>query len=329
MELRHLRDFVAVAEELSFTRAAERLHVAQPSLTHQLNLLEGELGVPLLDRTKGRVSLTEAGTVFLADAKRVLALSAESVLAVQRLNRSETKQLRIAYVSSLHYHLLPATLTAFQKAYPEVALNLFDMTSAEQIEALEAGKIDLGFVGLRESLVGKNLRAECGTYCEILAALPRANALSKKPRIDLKELETCFSVGMSERAYPGSHEMDAPHRVRSRLFASNLAGGRWCARRSRLRCGGLGSRAATGTSQTASALRDFLSPAKAAAQDGILHHVEAGPPFQAARAIHRDSQTGVELSGPIRVLRAWFSGRRSTTVGVAATRDRQVGGRSP
>lgn len=206
MELRHLRDFVAVAEELSFTRAAERLHVAQPSLTHQIKLLEGELGVQLLDRSKGRVALTEAGRVFLEDAKRVLALSAESVLAVQRLNRSETKQLKIGYVASLHYHLLPATLTAFQKAYPEVALNLFDMTCAEQLEALEAGKIDLGFVGLRESLAGRGLRAECVAYYEILVALSRANELSKKPRIDLKELETCFFVGMSERTYPGWHE---------------------------------------------------------------------------------------------------------------------------
>ncbi len=203
MELRHLRDFVAVADELSFTRAAKKLHVAQPSLTQQIKLLEEELGVRLLDRIKGRVSLTEAGKVFLVASRRVIALSEESVQAVQRFNRNETKQLRIGYVASLHYHLLPATLAAFQRAHPEIALNLFDMTCAQQLEALEAGKVDLGFIGLRESLTGTNFQAEAIALYEILVALPKAHPLSKKPKIDLKELESYFFVGMSERHYPG------------------------------------------------------------------------------------------------------------------------------
>jgi DNA-binding transcriptional LysR family regulator len=173
VELRHLRDFVAVADELSFTRAAKKLHVAQPSLTQQIKLLEQELGVRLLNRIKGRVSLTEAGKVFLADSRRVIALSEDSVRAVQHFNRSETKQLKIGYVASLHYHLLPATLAAFQRAYPEVALNLFDMTCAQQLEALDADKIDLGFIGLRESLAGTNLQAEAVAFYEILVALPK------------------------------------------------------------------------------------------------------------------------------------------------------------
>jgi DNA-binding transcriptional LysR family regulator len=203
VELRHLRDFVAVADELSFTRAAKKLHVAQPSLTQQIKLLEQELGVRLLNRIKGRVSLTEAGKVFLADSRRVLALSEESVRTVQHFNRSETKQLKIGYVASLHYHLLPATLAAFQRAYPEIAVNLFDMTCAQQLEALEADKIDLGFIGLRESLAGTNLQAEGIALYEIVVALPKAHPLSKKPKINLKELESHFFVGMSERNYPG------------------------------------------------------------------------------------------------------------------------------
>jgi DNA-binding transcriptional LysR family regulator len=203
MELRHLRDFVAVADELSFTRAAKKLHVAQPSLTQQIKLLEQELGVRLLNRIKGRVSLTEAGKVFLADSRRVIALSEDSVRTVQHFNRSETKQLKIGYVASLHYHLLPATLTAFQRAYPEVALNLFDMTAAQQLEALEADKIDLGFIGLRESLAGTDLQAEAVALYEILVALPKVHPLSKKSQISLRELESHFFVGMSERNYPG------------------------------------------------------------------------------------------------------------------------------
>ncbi len=203
MELRHLRDFVAVADELSFTRAANKLHVAQPSLTQQIKLLEQELGVRLFHRIKGRVSLTEAGKLFVADSRRVIALSEESVQAVQHFNRSETKQLRIGYVSSLHYHLLPATLASFRRAYPEVALNLFDMTCAQQLEALEADKIDLGFIGLRESLTGTNFQAEAVAFYEIMVALPKTDPLSKRPKINLRELESHFFVGMSERNYPG------------------------------------------------------------------------------------------------------------------------------
>ena len=203
MELRHLRDFVAVADELSFTRAAKKLHTSQPSLTQQIKPLEQELGVRLLNRIKGRISITESGKGFLEDSRRVLALSEDSVRAVRHFNRNEARQLKIGYVASLHYHLLPATLAAFQRAYPEVALNLFDMTCGQQLEALATDKIDLGFIGLRESLAGTNLQAEAIAHYEILVALPKAHPLSKKPKINLKELESHFFVGMSERNYPG------------------------------------------------------------------------------------------------------------------------------
>ena len=93
MELRHLRYFVAVAEELNFTRAAEKLRLAQPSLTRQIRNLEEELGVRLLDRSRNQVSLTEEGRRFLVDARRLVALSLESVKAVQRFSRGESSQL--------------------------------------------------------------------------------------------------------------------------------------------------------------------------------------------------------------------------------------------
>ena len=90
MELRHLRYFVAVAENLNFTKAAAKLHLAQPSLTRQVHNLEEEIGVRLLNRSKSQVALTEEGRSFLADARRILALATESILAVQRLSRGET-----------------------------------------------------------------------------------------------------------------------------------------------------------------------------------------------------------------------------------------------
>ena len=93
MELRHLRYFVAVAEELSFTKAARKLRLAQPSLTRQVRNLEDEIGVRLLDRANNRVALTEEGRLFLFDSRKLLAMCAESVAAVQRMNHGETSQL--------------------------------------------------------------------------------------------------------------------------------------------------------------------------------------------------------------------------------------------
>jgi DNA-binding transcriptional LysR family regulator len=99
MEIRHLRYFVAVAEELNFTRAAAKLHLAQPSLTRQVKDLEEELGVLLFDRLKNRISLTEGGRVFLSEARRLIAECAVCVQTVQRLGRGESGQLNIGYIA--------------------------------------------------------------------------------------------------------------------------------------------------------------------------------------------------------------------------------------
>ena len=151
MELRHLRYFVAVAEALSFTKAAQKLRLAQPSLTRQVRNLETELGIALLERANNRVTLTEEGRLFLFDSKRVLVMCADSVANVQRLSRKESAHLNIGYVANLHYALLPSTLGAFRKLYPMVALNLFDLTRYEQFHALDSFKIDRGFIGLNRA----------------------------------------------------------------------------------------------------------------------------------------------------------------------------------
>src|SRR6187551_2970788 len=139
MELRHLRYFVAVAEILNFTKAAAQLRLAQPSLTRQIHNLEEEIGVRLLNRSKSHVALTEEGRSFLADARRVLTLADESVLAVQRLSRGETGRLTSA---------------------TSPVLNLFDMSPGAQLQALDARKIDLGFVGTRPPQASNDLQWE-------------------------------------------------------------------------------------------------------------------------------------------------------------------------
>jgi DNA-binding transcriptional LysR family regulator len=206
MELRHLRYFVAVAEELSFTKAAERLHLTQPSLTRQIKDLEAEIGVRLFDRFGNRISLTREGESFLLDARRLLAECAQSVLAVQRLSRGESGQLNVGYIANVYHELLPATLGAFRKACPRTALNLFDMTPAEQFHALDERKIDLGFVCFRTRPTDSDLQWACVGHDIVMAAIAAGNPLARKAKIDLKDLEPMFFVGMSEKTYPGSNE---------------------------------------------------------------------------------------------------------------------------
>src|ERR1051326_1618606 len=208
MELRHLRYFVAVAEELSFTRAADKLHLAQPSLTRQIHNLEEELGVRLLNRTKSLVTLTEEGRSFLVDARRLVTQSLESMQAVRRLSRGETGQLNLGYLSKYNFDLLPGTLLEFSRLCPEIAVNLFYMSPAEQLRSLEARKIDLGLVGVRPPANHKNyatLAWECIGQHELVVVLPAGHALAKTKRINLEDLKPLFFVEMSETTHPGSH----------------------------------------------------------------------------------------------------------------------------
>lgn len=209
MELRHLRYFVAVAEELNFTRAAAKLRLAQPSLTRQIHNLEEELGVRLLDRTKNQVSLTEEGKSFLLDARRLVTLSLESVKAVQRFSRGESGQLNLGYLFKFNFDLLPATLATFYQTCPEIAVNLFDMSPAEQLRALEARKIDLGFVGLRPPAASRNMATlnwECVARHDVVVVLPARHPLAKKSKIQAKDLRSLFFVAMSEQTHPGSRD---------------------------------------------------------------------------------------------------------------------------
>src|ERR1051326_227004 len=206
MELRHLKYFVAVAELLSFTKAAQKLHLAQPSLTRQIHNLEQEIGVRLLSRSKSHVALTVEGRSFLLDARRLLALASESIAAVQRLSRGETGQLNLGYLSNFNYELLPKTLAAFRQDFPHIALNLFDMSPAEQLRALEARKIDLGFVGLRPAIMTKDLQWECLAHHKTIVAIPQKHPLAKKLSITIADLKTMFFVGMSEVTHPGFRE---------------------------------------------------------------------------------------------------------------------------
>jgi DNA-binding transcriptional LysR family regulator len=206
MELRHLRYFVAVAEALSFTKAAGKLHTAQPSLTRQIKDLEEELGVQLLNRTKQQVTLTDEGRSFFADAKRLLALAAETIESVRRLQSGEVRALNVGYVSNLFYDLLPKTLASFHQSFPAVSVNLFDLSCGDQFRALEDGKLDLGFVGLHEPIGRRGLEFRTIASYKTVVALPKDDPLAGKTTIELKALTPMFFIGMSEASYPGYRE---------------------------------------------------------------------------------------------------------------------------
>jgi DNA-binding transcriptional LysR family regulator len=206
MELRHLHYFVAVAEALSFTKAAKNLHLAQPSLTRQIKDLEAEIGVQLIDRSGQRISLTLEGEYFLRDAKRLLAESEESVHAVQRLSRGAAGQLNVGYLANIYHDFLPKTFETFRKVSPLTSLNLFDMTPAEQYQALDERRIDLGFVCCRPRSSGSDLQWSRVSQDIVTVAVAAGTALARETEIDLKDLEPLFFVGMSENVYPGCNE---------------------------------------------------------------------------------------------------------------------------
>src|SRR5882672_9490377 len=142
MELRHLRYFVAVAEELNFRGAAERLHMAQPPLSAQIKSLEDELGVRLFDRTTRKVSLTPPGRVFLEEARAVLAASAKAEQRTREAEQGLAGTLRVGLIAPAANARLAAILRRFRQKFPAVQLSLFDLTSTEQLRRLEAGELD-------------------------------------------------------------------------------------------------------------------------------------------------------------------------------------------
>ncbi len=206
MELRHLRYFVAVADELSMTKAAKLLRLAQPSLTRQIKNLEEELHVTLFHRDKKRLNLTEDGRFFLARARLLLGQAEEDVNDLRSHSCGESKPLKIGYMLDMQYDLLPVTLAAFRKVWPNVPLALAEMTAAEQIQALHKNKIQIGFArepGL-PSLVG--LHSDVLTKCRMMAVVPDTYPLKKDHALRLRDLSDQPFISFMEDDYPGTRE---------------------------------------------------------------------------------------------------------------------------
>jgi DNA-binding transcriptional LysR family regulator len=146
MELRQLRYFIAVAQELHFGRAASRLNMTQPPLSQQIQLLEANLGVMLFHRTKRRVELTTTGRLFLTEARAIVASAEAAVGMVQRVHRGEAGRLSVGWKPWADLTALPPMIRAFCDRYPDVQLEIHNLTVDEQVSALLSGTIDVGFV---------------------------------------------------------------------------------------------------------------------------------------------------------------------------------------
>ncbi|MGE8496980.1 MAG: LysR family transcriptional regulator [Pseudomonas sp.] len=147
MELRHLRYFVAVAEELHFGRAAELLGISQPPLSQQIQALEQELGVRLFERSNRHVALTDAGRIFLEETRQTLSQVSRSVDVVRRAEQGEIGELQIGFTASAPFvSIIPRAVFAFRQAFPAVHLNLQEMTSSEVSQALMERKLQIGMI---------------------------------------------------------------------------------------------------------------------------------------------------------------------------------------
>lgn len=188
MDLKHLRYFVAVAEELHFGRAAQRVGIAQPPLSQMILRLEEELGVELLHRTHRRVELTAAGQAMLPEARAALAQAERAAAVARSAGRGEIGSLTVGFVSSAAYGVLPSVIREFRVQRPGVELVLREMTSDEQLQALHSETLDLGLVRRAEPV--KGMKQIVISREPLMAVLPSGHRLARnRSPLALRELK--------------------------------------------------------------------------------------------------------------------------------------------
>ncbi|HEV2274835.1 MAG TPA: LysR substrate-binding domain-containing protein [Acidobacteriaceae bacterium] len=181
MELRHLRYFCAIAEWKGFNRAARALHVSQSAISEQILDLESEIGVPLLNRTQHKISLTPPGEIFLEEARRVLAAANHAVEMAQRSNRGEIGYLSIGFLVWGTGAFFPKIIRGFRRQHPGVQLSLLEILPQAQSEALLKGTIDIGFTRPLQPPYDQQLRSELLYMDPLMAVLPVDHRLASGP----------------------------------------------------------------------------------------------------------------------------------------------------
>ena len=206
MELRHLRYFVAVGEEQHYGRAAQRLRVAQPALSRQIQDLEGEIGFKLFDRLPRGVKISAAGKYFLEDARGILQQVNEATTRAKRVALGQSGTLRVGFVESISWHgVVPESLRRFRQQQPEAELQLRPLSSLEQIEAVAGGRLDAGFVFTIANINGELAELPVASLNLLLAA-PRGHPLTELKKLRLRDLSDAAFIWFPRRESPAYYD---------------------------------------------------------------------------------------------------------------------------
>jgi DNA-binding transcriptional LysR family regulator len=206
MELRHLRYFVAVAEEQNVTRAAARLHVSQPALSRQIRDLEDELGVALFERTAKAVRLSEAGRVFVSEAKAVLLRADEAVGTVKSVAKGQHGEIHVGYAPSLTVEILPRALRSFQEANPGVRVHLHDLSTEEMLGGLREDRLDVALlIHPSEKALGGLAFEELVRY-PVCVAAHGTHRVARARKVGLDDLANERLIVYTRADYPEYHD---------------------------------------------------------------------------------------------------------------------------
>ena len=186
MELRHLRYFITVAEELNFSKAALKLYTAQPSLSQQIKDLEEDVGVKLLHRTKRKVELTEEGAVFLEQARLTLAQADKAVAMARQVSQAKQQMLRIGFVPVVEMKIFPYVLPNLRVQNSDLKIELLSMNNSDQSKAIKKGELDVTFT--RQSLQSDEIESQFVLREPLIFILPKDHPLAKYERIPVKAL---------------------------------------------------------------------------------------------------------------------------------------------
>jgi LysR family transcriptional regulator, benzoate and cis,cis-muconate-responsive activator of ben and cat genes len=203
MELRHLRYFIAAAEEENVSRAALKLHVSQPAISRQIHDLEYELGFQLFERNAKSLKLTEAGKQFVADAKVILKLTDDAVKNAKAVASGASGEIHIGYAPSLTVKILPTTLRAFQAQFPNVRVTLHDLSGEEMLAGLREEKLHVALAVLPEKETARGLQhQELARHAVCVAVAPK-HPLAKSKSVKLEQLVHEPLIGFRREEYPG------------------------------------------------------------------------------------------------------------------------------
>ena len=206
MELRHLRYFVAVGEEQHYGRAAERLHVAQPALSRQIQDLEEEIGVRLFERLPRGVKISAAGISFLDDSRRILQQVNEATMRAGRVARGQSGTLRIGFTESASWQgVVPDSFRQFRARQPNAELQLYPSASVDQVDAVRSGRLDAGFV-FSMSKADPDLDQLLVAIHHLVLAVPKGHPLTKVRKLRLRDMSDSAFVWFPRRQSPAYYD---------------------------------------------------------------------------------------------------------------------------